>query len=55
MWSNIVFEKQIKDFFFIFHDIYKQMKCYEQFYICLNKVLLLKLLQVVAICSNTIG
>ena len=31
------------------------MKRYKQFYTCLNEVLLLKLLQVVAICRNTIA
>ena len=30
------------------------MKRYEQIYTCLNEVLLLKLLQILAICRNTV-
>ena len=42
-----------KVFFFISLDIREPMKHNEQFYTCLNEVLLLKLLQIVAICHNT--
>ena len=53
--KNLFFESKWKVFFFNFLDIWKPIKRYEQFYACLNEFFLLKLLQIVAICRNTIA
>ena len=53
--QKFFFKSKQKLFFFNFLDIWEPMKRYEQFYTCLNEVLLLKLLQIVAIFRNTIA
>ena len=45
-------QKVFSSFFWIF---VKPMKRYEQYYTCLNEVLLLKLLQIIATCRYTIA